>query len=73
MNSTFLALNLPLLPVSMVNSLKGKGAYMCHFLNYLHSRVSSDVGIWTEVTYASDYKSSVLALQHRSLKYSRSL
>ena len=56
-----------------VNSITGKGAYMGHFLNWLLSRVSSDVGIWTQVTSDGDYESSALALQHRSLKHLRSL
>ena len=61
------------LEITLLNSLTGNGAYMHHFLNYFRSRLSSDVGICTQVTYDSDYESSALALQHTSLKHLLSL
>ena len=56
-----------------INSLTGTDADMRPFFDQLRSKLSSDVGIWTQVVYVSDYESSDLALQYRSLKHSRRL
>ena len=55
----------------MLNSLMCTDADMRLFFYYFCSRVSSDVGIWTQVAYVSEYASSALVLQHKSLNYPR--
>ena len=39
----------------------------------LISRLSSDVSIWSQVTYSDGYESSALYLQYRSFNHPRSL
>ena len=47
-----------------INSLSVMDVDIRPFFNQLRSIISSDVGIWTQVTYSDDYESSALWLQH---------
>ena len=46
------------------NNTPGMAPDMAPIFDQLCSRLSSDVSIWTQVTYGGDYKSSALTLQY---------
>ena len=52
-----------------VNSLTGNGAYMCHFFDELHWRLTISMNTRTPTTYVSDYEMSTFWLQHRSTNH----